>query len=284
MIDQGLPEEWPDAVGTACTRFKQGHVLPRPPFFYAATSAYGVWDLTRDGGNPELDEEILQLDEEIAAPFGMITTQTCDIYEEGKRRKPWIQVAPVYDASSVIGEDSLGNLAKGAIRHLMQLDGDAFSDGTCVVDLRVEFPIEKSWLVSKEPLEAFQGEAGYLRLAEALAGRVGRPALNTALVKVLNAVENWWEKDAVEDAKNDVVDLRMFIIGGTRLEPTAVRLLIVTDTQVMNDQGKSSWDACWRTASDVGAQHGITVAANQHESLDSLTARQVRDSAPLWPL
>ena len=107
MIDAGLPGEWSVAVREACSRFKQGHLVTRPPFFYGATAGYGIWDLTRDAGDAAQDHEVLQLDDDLAPNYGLITTQTCDIYEERKPRKPWVQVAPVYDGQELIPASSI---------------------------------------------------------------------------------------------------------------------------------------------------------------------------------
>ncbi len=238
MIDAGIPDEWSLAVREVCSRFKQGHLVTTPPFFYGATAVHGIWDLTRDVGDPELDQEVFQLDDDMAPSYGLITTQTCDIYEEGKPRKPWVQVAPVYDGQALIPASSIGNLQKDAIGHLMLLDSLALGEGLWVVDFRIEFPLEKSWLVGKEPLEAFPTEERYLRLA---------------------------------------------IVGGDRLAPTDAYLLIVTDDAPMSEAGRKAWQDCWTRASDVAAAHGINLTANDYETLDSLTARGLRNTAPLWP-
>jgi hypothetical protein len=269
----------------ACSRFKQGHLVTRPPFFYGATAGYGIWDLTRDAGDAAQDHEVLQLDDDLAPNYGLITTQTCDIYEERKPRKPWVQVAPVYDGQELIPASSIGNLQKDAIGHLMLLDSLAIGEGLWVVDFRIEFPLEKSWLVGKEPIEAFATAERYLRLADRLAGRVGRPALSEGLVQVYRAISAWWEEEseADQDAKAPVADVRLAIVGGDRLAPTDAYLLIVTDDVPMSEAGKSAWQDCWTRVSDLATGHGINFTANAHETLDSLTARGLRNTAPLWP-
>jgi hypothetical protein len=283
VIDPGLPELWPEPVREACSQFKQGDLVASPPFFYGACAAYALWDLTSDAGDQDVDLEILALEEGLGPDYGLITTQTCDLDEQGKPRKPWLQVAPVYDATDVIPADSVGNLRKDAIGHLMLLDPPDLPDRLWIVDFRVEFPMEKSWLVGKTPHDAFASEERYLRLAERLAGRVGRPALSNALVAVLREVSAWWEGDAGVQAKA-CVDVRLVIVDGTRLMPRDCYFLVLTDAAPMSEEGRDSWQSCWQRASSVATQHGINLTTNVHETLDSLSARGLRDSVPLWPL
>ena len=282
MIDRGIPEEWPDGLRTASGRFKQGHLVPTPPFFYAASAAYGVWDLTRDFGDPDIAEEVLQLDDDLVPPFGLITTQTCDIFEEGDPIRPWIQVAPVYDAAEIIDQDSVGNLKADKFIYLMHLDAPHLGEGLWVVDLRIEVPIEKSWLVAREPLEAFASEARYLILADKLAARVGRPALSDGLIAVWRFVREWW-RNADSDARTEVASIRLAVVDGDRLNPASAYLVIVTEAAPMSGAGQDAWTECWRQASEIADSVGINLAANLHGTLDSLTARQFRDSAPLLP-
>jgi hypothetical protein len=283
VIDPGLPEAWPEDVRAACSRFKQGDLVPNPPFFYGSSPAYAIWDLTSEAGDKELELELLQLEEDLGPQYGLITTQTCDIDEQGKPRKPWIQLAPVYDATDIIHEDSVGNLRHEAIGHLMLLDLPDAVDGLWVADFRLEFPIEKSWLVGKAPIQAFKNEQRYLRLADRLAGRVGRPALSNALVSVLREISDWWESAANDEAKT-CVDVRLVIVNGSRLDPEDCYILVLTDEAPMSDGGIESWQACWARASEIAAEHSINLAANTHETLDSLSARGFRDSVQLSPL
>jgi hypothetical protein len=134
VIDAGLPDEWPDEVRRSTARFKQGHLVGRPPFFYVASPRHGVWDLTREAGDPALEEDILQLDEELSPPYGLITSQTCDIDEQGPPRKPWIQVVPVYDARASLPPGSEGNLQRHRIGYLHLLSGPALPEGTWIAD------------------------------------------------------------------------------------------------------------------------------------------------------
>lgn len=55
MIDAGIAHPWPREVLEAVARFKQGDLVERPPFFYAATRSYGIWAFTRDSGDPNIE-------------------------------------------------------------------------------------------------------------------------------------------------------------------------------------------------------------------------------------
>lgn len=84
MIDEGLPAAWPLDVLEALRAFKQGSLVERPPIFYMAAPAHGIWDLTCFAGTQDLAEDLIELAERDRPSHGLITTQTCDIAEEDR--------------------------------------------------------------------------------------------------------------------------------------------------------------------------------------------------------
>lgn len=156
MIDGWLEQgTWPAAVQEAVASFEQGALVEAPPFFYVGSAKYGIWRFTREIGDVDLPSELFELDPEEAPKYGMITTETCDLVEEaGRPRQPWISVAPVFLLENLDGNSS-SLLRKKRVAYMRQLTAPQFSDGTWVVDVRIEFPIEKSWLVGREPIQAF---------------------------------------------------------------------------------------------------------------------------------
>lgn len=176
MINRGLPARWPDSVLDATQRFRQGHLVESPPFFYWGAAAHAVWELTATAGNSG-DEEIIELDARDRAAYGLITTQTCDI-NEAKPKHPWIHVAPVEQ----MGEADLAAMVRQhRVSYLVPLTPPAL-DGLWVADLRLEVPVEKGWLVGRRPVEAYATEAEYELLAQRLSWKRERPALADALV------------------------------------------------------------------------------------------------------
>jgi hypothetical protein len=165
MIDEGLPEVWPPAAIKAVGAFRQGDLVERPPFFYAANGACPIWSLTvgiaDDGG----DANIPVLADEDAPPYGIITTQSCDLTEQppaGRRRRPcrpWFQIAPVSPEDRFTKEQVKGALKGGGFLYLVPLRPPEL-DGLWLADLRIEMPVEKGWLVERTPIHGFGDLAG----------------------------------------------------------------------------------------------------------------------------
>lgn len=180
--------------------------------------------------SPEAErrEDFVDLAPEDRPPYGIITTQSCDLSEERPDpRQPWLAVAPVYvvpNDSPLRDRDFVFQLAPP------ELDRDIW-----VADLRIEMPLEKGLLVGRAPIEAFPDEAGYIAFANFLARRRGRPALASVFHEVLSATtrrikgERNTHRTLARRARQNVYKLMLAIEDGTRLEPVAAKLYIVTD-------------------------------------------------------
>ena len=94
MIDQHIKRPWPREVLEALRLFKQGDLIDKPPFFYAALPPLEIFDA---GGLIDEEPQVVELHPDDAPPYGIITTQTCDLDEQGEPSQPWLQVSPVYE-------------------------------------------------------------------------------------------------------------------------------------------------------------------------------------------
>ena len=239
------------------------------------TAANAVWELTRETGDVALEEEVFELDTLDRAPYGLITTQTCDINETTPKH-PWIHVAPVYRLEE-------GNLAAMVVQqrvsYLVPLAPPTL-DGLWVVDLRLEVPVEKSWLVGRQPIESYAAEAGYEVLAQRLGAKRDRPALaNTLVLGVYEPLKTWLGKRAGREASAGVKEIRLRV-GGTRLVPYAANLVFIKDIGWTNDE-TSAWDGWWDDTHPVAAGHGIDLLSNEYQTFESMSARQYLDSIPI---
>ena len=114
-----------------------------------------MWELTATATAFD-DEELFELDARDRAAYGLITTQTCDI-NEASPKHPWIHVAPVEQ----MDEGDLAALVRQhRVTYLVPLAPPTL-EGLWVADLRLEVPVEKSWLVGRHPREAFASEGEY---------------------------------------------------------------------------------------------------------------------------
>jgi hypothetical protein len=91
-------------------------------------------------------------------------------------KNPWITVAPVYDASGLLNAGQHGQVKAGQILYLVHITAEWASNGLWVADLRLELPIEKTFLMNQYPIEAFSDETQYATLAQRLGARRQRLA------------------------------------------------------------------------------------------------------------
>jgi hypothetical protein len=185
MIDSWLREEWDSRVASATALFRQGHLLEWASVAYGANFQHGVCVPTKEAG---ADGTGYVKVEDVWAHV-MITTQTCDICEEGKRRPimPWISVVPVYDIMPILVGGQTKQIRANGFGYLVPLTYANFSQENTlwVADLRIEYPLEKSVLALRTPIEAFASEAEYAYLADKLASRRNRPAIDSQVRKTV---------------------------------------------------------------------------------------------------
>lgn len=221
MIDNLLPSQWPEDVLEAARRFRQGFVVEKPPFFYARSDAYPIWELSMADEPEAQGEEIVDVDPADRPPWGLITTQTCDLYEEGGRPKqPWFSVAPVYDYRPQLREGQLAQLRRGQMSHLVLLTAAWLPAGAWVADLRIEVPLEKGWLVGRTPLGGFASADEYNTLSIRLATRRGRPALSTAITEHIVKPLRAWLRGAGARHRDEIDSLRLLVPGTWRRVPS----------------------------------------------------------------
>lgn len=287
MIDQGLTEEWPSSVVETVAHLEQGDIVEQPPFFYVGTAGHGIWQFTRDVGDPNEPDELFELDPDSCPPFGMITTETCDLAEEDAKspRHPWFTVAPVYEiAADLLDENRLDALNRGKIAYLRRIDSEQLPPGVWVVDARVEFPIEKSWLVGRNVIRALEKPEERAAIAVFLGGRRDRPVLNGSLHNALiKHMCRWIEKlgpDRRAIVLDGVSEVRL-VTSGSPLDPDGVGLLIVSDRQVLSDATKGEWDRKWEVWRDRLEKVGISLLGNAYKTYDTLTAREYKDSVEI---
>ena len=247
MIDEWIdPQVWPQAVQDAAAQFEQGAIVEQPPFFYVGSAEYGIWRLTRETGDPSLSSELFELDPLDSPPFGMITTETCDLVEEdGRPRQPWISVAPVYELAN-LDTNTLSLLANNRVAYMRRLTAERFSESTWVADVRIEFPVEKSWLVGKQPIPAFNTLGDKADLAVFLSRRRDRPVLAGQLHKaLLTPMRRWIERKKPEQRGHilaEVAEVRV-AVSGNPLDPDGASLIVLGDNAPVPDAVRQAWDA-----------------------------------------
>jgi hypothetical protein len=172
----------------------------------------------------------VQLETDDRPPFGIITSQSCDVDEEGINQKPWIQVAPVYELPA--DDQRLNLVPHWRISYLLPVPA---LGGRWVGDLRIEMPLEKSWLVGQDHFGAYDNQPDFDKLGNHVAAYRGRSAMATSVYDlVLKPLERF-----LAELKKDSADLYalfhqrvtyIFIeLADDALQPTAVAIIFVSD-------------------------------------------------------
>jgi len=281
VIDDRVPPEWPQAVLDAVRQFRQGDVVDQPPFFYFRSDQHPLWGLHLEPADDGEDGSIVDLDLAERPPYGLITTQTCDLYEEGKKpRQPWFAVAPVYDFTSNLKSGQREQIRRGEVGHLVLLTADWLGVGTWVADLRIEVPVEKGWLVGRDPRQGFASLTDYKTLAGRLAMRRGRPALSAALTAHIVLPLRTWLKDKGRKHRDEVESLRLLAADDPAVSKVA-GLIVVTAGDDLSDEAKIAWTEFENGLIDTASTHGVTALPFRYGTYDDFSGRDIVASVQL---
>lgn len=280
MIDERLPDEWPSSIAEAMRHWRQGYVVEDPPFFYYRSDEAPIWRMEFDTDAGPSAESLVELNPSDAFRYGLITTQTCDLVEEGRPKQPWIAVAPVYDIAESLGPGQLTQLQRGYFGHLILLTAGWLPDGQWVADLRIEMPVEKGWLTSRTPRQGFASQADYDRLASRLASRRGRPALSTALTESLTRPLRDWLHGAGKATRDRLDSLRLRVVGDP-LTSTQAELLVISNDEGLAPDLQETWMTFEAERLEAAADDGVILAPFRYGTLDAFSARDVETSIRL---
>lgn len=122
-------------------------------------------------------------------PYALLLTQTCDLQNENKMGViPLVNVAPVYNAYDYVESGQLYLLKK---RHpfafMVKLSSPELQneDGkSCwVADLRFDMPIDRAFLLDRDPIAGFASEKNYVEAGKEIAAYRGRAALDDRVIQ-----------------------------------------------------------------------------------------------------
>ena len=260
MHDHGIPDRpgWPDGVLEAVAQFRQGDLVRDLPLFYWADPMTPVHERTRAySAEGTAGPEVVTF--AAPAPYGMVTTQTCDLALEGDGppNTAWVQLAPVFNGLSPRPENPDLHLLDGGVRNLVR-SGRGYQnllfipqmpeDGFWFVDLTFEVPAERGWLARQERIDGFGDETRREEVGRRLAWLRSRPALGGRFVaavqkpiadalRVLRV-----EEPAVYDEMHEKV-LEVGFELTTRLSVSAARLCVIHDgaPEALLDWWRTLW-------------------------------------------
>jgi hypothetical protein len=261
--------EWSAEQQASLERWKQSDLLPCPTLSWtSADGLEGEVGPTHGWESP--------------AQYAVILSQTCDCVASGPgERHPFVQVSPAIDVTG-INDQKWQSLVKGEMSDRFAL-APVGLEGRWVADLRVSVPLRKEFLLDHNPVAGFGDERGALRFAEHLADKARRPALHSFLSDVMTPEI---EKEVSRALKSqdsgwcDKVSEICFLIRGSRLAPTGVQLLILTDDPVTPNERKR-WVALSDAFKTRGKAKGIEVRRPKVATVVECSAAVYRPSVPL---
>lgn len=289
MIDAGIPnnrEEWPAGVLDGLSDWEQGDIVASPPLFYFADPALPVWAATRSYMDASTGPEIVIPSDAVQPPYGLVTSQTCDIAEFDSKQpmRPWVQIAPVYE---VTNKGWKKKLKRGGGKkywlHVPELDAGK----VWAADLRIEVPVEKSWLSQQRRFLGLDSEEEKLRVAERLAWIRGRPAFssdfNETILRSLSEVVYQLDEVGDDDKLSAEYDEKVVeIVAGvdSLLAPTTAQVVVVTQ-RVLSDAFKERLQGWWDEAVHAASDAGISLQPTDFRGIDEMTVAEYRRFVPL---
>lgn len=255
MINDHLLRPWPDEVAAALDEFRQGDLIERPPFFYWGVGNYPLWRPTSEELSDEEDDVVILDDDGFT--HGIITTQTCDLRGPGSSTKPWLMLSPVYGIEG--DPNGIRSLVdRGLVTYLSRVTG--LEDRYAVADTRLEFPLEKGYLVGRQPLRGFRTEEEYLRFAEKLAENKRRPALASSIYECVLAPlrerARATSADEIDRVFEHLWELRLRV-EGDRVDPIAVQLVVFSSAPPSDDL--RAWFDEWWDEARVAAEDRLAL-------------------------
>ena len=276
-LDEGIkPREWPEEVRKATEGLRQGLLVEGPPFVYAANPAHPIHEVsTAWAASAKAESGVVNvLAEGRRPPYGIIATQTCDLVEEGKPKRPWIQIAPVYEFRGDKGQRKTIERGIG-LTYLCHVTGlTASADSIWVADLRLLIPAEKGWLVGREFLAGFDDETGFDLFGERLAARFGRHAIATVINDhLLGPTLQLLREIVVEYEGADGIEEVGMALGRSRLDPTNAQLVFLLEHELPEGLRARIID-WWNPVAETLRSAGLETLMPRFTTLDELSARE----------
>lgn len=281
---------WTTEVRDALESLRQGHLVKTPPFTYYADGRRPIHALTRAWADAKGPQEgtVSAITAESRPAFGIITTQTCDLVEEGRPgqqwlpKRPWVQVAPVYFRRCASPGEARGIREGRYFAYLVWTSALGQHDhGVWVADLRISVPVEKGWFVGRRHCPAFCDVAGARAFGDRLAQLVARPAYPRALNDlVLRPLRDRLEVLCQEHPAADGIEEVRLELGYDRGDPNVVRIVFIGKQEIPAAvvQALSTW---WHATFADDQPAGLVVLESEFTTFERIGALRYRRLDPV---
>ena len=266
--------------------FRQGDLVANLPLFYWADPALPVFARTRDyeGSLPG----IVEMQDGWYFEYGMVTTQTCDLADEGegKPRFAWAQACPVYNAEAPHPTDAFKHLLDGGTRKLIQEGRDqqrmavpGLAGGLWVADFRLEVPVERGWLAAQRRIVVFPTDADRWEVGRRLAWLRARPAFDTRFVQsvqkpLVNALRALAKTDRPRYELMYAEIAEVGVTSASHSEMSDVTITVLYDS--LSDATKAWWLEQWEAWNELARAEGLNLLPLEFGDLAEVPAADYR--------
>jgi hypothetical protein len=222
----------------------------------------------------DLVPDVIHLPEPIRPPYGMITTQTCDLVEEDSDAPvwPWVQLVPVYDMSDELNSGERKQLQGGrGFRRFLHVP--ALATGFYAADFRFSFPVEKGWLARQARIDGFGSEELRQRVGDRVALLGGRPAFARTFVETVQAPLTTALRQLKQTNRHlyDRLDRDVPELGvrlDSRLNPSTAQIVVVCHSPLDKEETEW-WNSWWDDRRGPASEIGISLQALDFKVLDA---------------
>lgn len=282
-----VPEGWTAELRQALEGLRQGSLLEDPPITYYADPAHPLtittteWARGRESPGPISSRSR-------RPPWGIVTTQTCDLIEEGRPKRPWLQLSPVYHFKCPDGTAT--RIRRGEeFQYLFPVSTlPECANGLWVADLRLTVSIEKGWVLGKRTQGAFKSNTEYLGFAQRMAELITRFAYPRRLQEVFLAplMTKMRVLEETYAGRSGILEVR-YACGRDQDDPDTVEPVFLSERALDGDVMADLTDWWVRTFNESGSTDGLVVLSPRFATYggkDCIDPREYESlQIPEWP-
>ncbi|MFE1881879.1 hypothetical protein [Streptomyces diastatochromogenes] len=288
FVDDGMPtsrEDWPAGVLEALEPFTQGDVVGCPDLVFHGAPFAPITRTSRSYAEDADTAIPVMVDPDDLPPWALVTSGTCDLAEADAPvpRKPFVQVAPIVDLSDAHPGDQklIKSNRFGYLLHIPLLSD--IRPGLWVADLRIEYPVEKSWLATQSRYRGWATEREQMIVGQAVARQRQRPAMGRVFIEhVILPTRGWLgelrkgQRELADKVDREIPEWAVEV--DSRLDPKRVAIVLLSQDCDPSDDVQQWWretvERLREHASTAGAS--LTIIGPRFERLDRLPVSEYR--------
>ena len=280
--DFGMSALWGDRYWDHFNTFRQGHLLVDIPVVFFGSTETPLWAAETESARDDVSQALyIAVEKGTPLRYGMITTQGCDILRPDM---PWIGVVPVYDAALHFDRGKLGLIGANRMTHILPIKPPWREESQkWVADLRLEVPVEKTVLLGREPIEAYEDDEEYAAVAVRLGtlrqrAAVPESCINSVIQPLYDYVRAQ-DQSMQEHLLSSVNEVRIW--QDHHDVPSRAQLFLLLKDELASTHDHEAWDPAFDYVYASAAEAGITLLPTKTETYDSLSARDLLRTLPV---